>query len=172
MNARDHVSDADVLTAVRDSLSGMPLASPPDVETIMARGRRTRRHRRLIPGVSGTLAVAAGAALAVVLAEASRPLTSAQNKVTCAWPFEKVDAATEAPSRRSSAARAEWRITLRDEHGSGPGAQVAAFDMALFLAGWRCRSCHPEWGDLHVPVRGRRRDMHLVADCLCWRRSR
>ena len=107
MNARDHVSDADVLTAVRDSLSGMPLASPPDVETIMARGRRTRRHRRLIPGVSGTLAVAAGAALAVVLAEASRPLTSAQNKVTCAWPFEKVDAATEAPSRRSSAARAE-----------------------------------------------------------------
>ena len=120
MNARDHVSDADVLTAVRDSLSGMPLASPPDVETIMARGRRTRRHRRLIPGVSGTLAVAAGAALAVVLAEASRPLTSAQNKVTCAWPFEKVDAATEAPSRRSSAARAEWRITLRDEHGSGP----------------------------------------------------
>ena len=73
MNARDHVSDADVLTAVRDSLSGMPLASPPDVETIMARGRRTRRHRCLIPGVTGTLAVAAGAALAVTLAPAGHP---------------------------------------------------------------------------------------------------
>ena len=73
MNARDHVSDADVLTAVRDSLSGMPLASPPDVQTIMARGRRTRRRRRLIPGVTATLAVAAGAALAVTLAPAGHP---------------------------------------------------------------------------------------------------
>ena len=73
MNARDHVSDADVLTAVRDSLSEMPLASPPDAQTIMARGRRTRRHRCLIPGVTGTLAVAAGAALAVALAPAGHP---------------------------------------------------------------------------------------------------
>ena len=77
MNARDHVSDADVLTAVRDSLSGMPLASPPDVGAIMARGRRIRRHRRLIPGVTGTLAVAAGAALAVTaLAPAGHPASS------------------------------------------------------------------------------------------------
>lgn len=73
MNASDHLSDADVLTAVRESLSGMPLASPPDVEAIMARGRRTRQHRRLIPGVTGTLAVAAGAALAVALAPAGHP---------------------------------------------------------------------------------------------------
>ena len=71
MNARDDVSDTDVLSAVRDSLSGMPLASPPDVEAIMARGR-ARRHRRLIPGLTGTLAAAAAAALAVtVLAPAS-----------------------------------------------------------------------------------------------------
>ena len=73
MDARDHVSDADVLTAVRDSLFGMPLAGPPDVQTIMARGRRTRRRRRLIPGVTATLAVAAGAALAVALAPAGHP---------------------------------------------------------------------------------------------------
>lgn len=64
MNARDDMNDADVLTAVRDSLSAMPLASTPDVEAIMARGR-ARRHRRLVPGVTGTLAAAAGAALAV-----------------------------------------------------------------------------------------------------------
>jgi hypothetical protein len=64
MNARDDISDSDVLTAVRDRMSGMPLASPPDVEAIMARGR-ARRHRRLIPGVTGSLAAAAVAALAV-----------------------------------------------------------------------------------------------------------
>jgi len=74
MNARDDLSDADVLSAVHDSLSGMPLAGAPDVEAIMARGRRARRHRRLIPGVTGMLAVAAGAALAVTaLAPASLP---------------------------------------------------------------------------------------------------
>lgn len=73
MNARDDLSDTDVLSAVRDSLSGMPVASPPDVESIIARGR-ARRRRRLIPGATGTLALAAGAALAVTaLAPASLP---------------------------------------------------------------------------------------------------
>jgi hypothetical protein len=72
MNAHDDMSDTDVLSAARDFLSGMPVASPPDVETIMARGRARRRRRRLIPGMTGTLAVAAGAALAVTtLAPAS-----------------------------------------------------------------------------------------------------
>jgi hypothetical protein len=72
MNARDDISDSDVLTAVRDRLSEMPLASPPDVEAIMARGR-ARRHRRMIPGVTGALAAAAVAALAVTtLAPASQ----------------------------------------------------------------------------------------------------
>jgi len=64
MNIHDDMSDTDVLSAARDSLSGMPLGSPPDVEAIMA-GGRARRRRRLIPAVTGTLAVAAGAVLAV-----------------------------------------------------------------------------------------------------------
>jgi hypothetical protein len=77
MNARDDLSESDVLSAARDFLSGMPVASPPDVETIMARGRARRHRHRLIPGVSGTLAVAAGAALAVTtLAPASPPATA------------------------------------------------------------------------------------------------
>jgi hypothetical protein len=72
MNARDDFTDSDVLTAVRDRLSGMPLASPPDVEAIMARGR-ARRHRRLIPGVTAALAASAVAALALTtLAPASQ----------------------------------------------------------------------------------------------------
>jgi hypothetical protein len=71
MDTNDDMSHADVLTAVRGRLSAMPLADPPDVTTIMARGR-ARRYRRLVPGVTGTLAVAAGAALAVTaLAPAS-----------------------------------------------------------------------------------------------------
>ena len=76
MNAHDDMSDTDVLSAARDSLSGMPVASPPDVETIMARGRARRYRRRLMPGMTGTLAVAAGAALAVTtLAPASHQAT-------------------------------------------------------------------------------------------------
>jgi len=72
MNASDDMSDSDVLTAVRDRLSGMPLARPPVLDAIMARGR-ARRHRRLIPGVTGALAAAAVAALAVTaLAPASQ----------------------------------------------------------------------------------------------------
>jgi hypothetical protein len=75
MNVHDDMSDTDVLSAARDHLSGMPLGSPPDVEAIMAAGR-ARRRRRLIPGVTGTLAVAAGAALAVTA------LTPASHQVT------------------------------------------------------------------------------------------
>jgi hypothetical protein len=77
MNAHDGMSDTDVLNAARDSLSGMPVASPPDVETIMARGRARRHRRRLIPGVTGTLAMAAGAAFAVAtLAPAGHQITA------------------------------------------------------------------------------------------------
>jgi hypothetical protein len=78
MNVRDDMSDADVLSAVRESLSGIPLASPPGVEAIMARGR-ARRHRRLIPGVTGTLALAAGAALAVTALAPASHLVSRQH---------------------------------------------------------------------------------------------
>jgi len=94
MNAHDSMSDTDVLNAARDSLSGMPVASPPDVEMIMARGRARRHRRRLVPGVTGMLAVAAGAALAVTtLAPASH------------------QAAPPAGGRQRAAHLAAWTVT-------------------------------------------------------------
>jgi hypothetical protein len=64
VNAHQEMSDTEVLRAAADSLSAIPMASPPDVQAVMARGRR-RRLRRRIPGVTGALALAGGVALAV-----------------------------------------------------------------------------------------------------------
>jgi hypothetical protein len=77
MNGHDDMSATDVLSTVRDSLCGMPVAGPPDVEAIMARGRAHRR-RRLIPCVTGTAAVAAGAALAATALTPASHLASPQ----------------------------------------------------------------------------------------------
>jgi hypothetical protein len=67
MTVHDEMSDDDVLRAASDSLSGVPMARPPDVEAIMARGRARRRRR--LAGLAGlSLAgAAAGTALALVL---------------------------------------------------------------------------------------------------------
>ncbi len=64
MNALDDMSEAEVLTAVCDSLSRTPIADPPDVEAIMASGS-ARRRRRLVPAATATIAAVAGAAIAV-----------------------------------------------------------------------------------------------------------
>jgi hypothetical protein len=66
MNVHDEMSDNEVLRAASDSLSAMPVASPPDVEAIMARGR-ARRARRLSAAAGLTVAAAAGTALALGL---------------------------------------------------------------------------------------------------------
>jgi hypothetical protein len=95
MNTSDDMSDSDVLTAVRDRLSGMPLASPPDVGAIMARGR-AHRNRRLIPGVTGTVAVGAAATVA---AFAVTSLAPASNE------------ASHQGSRRPTVQLAAWTVT-------------------------------------------------------------
>ena len=58
MNVHDEMSDNEVLRAASESLSAMPMATPPDVEAIMARGRAHRRRR--LSAVAG-LSVAAAA---------------------------------------------------------------------------------------------------------------
>ena len=65
MNIHDAMSDNEVLRAASDSLSAIPMASPPDVEAIMARGR-ARRTRRLA-GVAGLSVAGAAAGTALVL---------------------------------------------------------------------------------------------------------
>ncbi len=66
MNVHDEMSDNEVLRAASDSLSAIPMASPPDVEAIMARGR-VRRRRRLSAVAGLSVTAAAGTALALGL---------------------------------------------------------------------------------------------------------
>ena len=65
MNMHDEMSDNEVLRAASDSLSAIPMASPPDVGAIMARGRARRRRR--LSAVAGLSVAAAGTALALGL---------------------------------------------------------------------------------------------------------
>ena len=66
MNVHDEMSDNEVLRAASDSLSALPVASPPDVAAIMTRGR-ARRGRRLSAAAGVSVAAAAGTALALGL---------------------------------------------------------------------------------------------------------
>jgi hypothetical protein len=66
MNVHDEMSDNAVLRAASDSLSAIPMAGPPAVETILARGRG-RRTRRLSAVAGLSAAAAVGTALALGL---------------------------------------------------------------------------------------------------------
>jgi hypothetical protein len=73
MNVHDELSDNEVLRAASDYLSAIPMASRPDVEAIMARGRARRRHRlSAIAGLS-VAGAAAGTALALGLTGVTGP---------------------------------------------------------------------------------------------------
>ncbi len=65
MNVHDEMSDSEVLRAASDSLSAIPMPSPPDVEAIMARGRARRARRR--SAVAGLSVAGAAAGTALVL---------------------------------------------------------------------------------------------------------
>ena len=61
MNDNDDLNDSAVLSAVRDSISGVPLATAPRLEAITARGRARRRRR-----LGGLSMAGAGACAALV----------------------------------------------------------------------------------------------------------
>ncbi|HEY1639929.1 MAG TPA: hypothetical protein VGG35_04520 [Streptosporangiaceae bacterium] len=73
MNIHDELSDNEVLRAASDSLSAMPVAGPPDVEAIMARGRAHRARRLSAVAGLSVAGVAAGTALALGLTGALGP---------------------------------------------------------------------------------------------------
>jgi hypothetical protein len=56
MNVHDDMSEDGVLRTAARSLSAIPMAAPPDVTAIMARGRLRRRRRRTGLGLGGTAA--------------------------------------------------------------------------------------------------------------------
>lgn len=111
MNALDDMSEAEVLTAVCDSLSRTPIADPPDVEAIMASGS-ARRRRRLVPAATATIAAVAGAAIAVAALAPGRPPTRQCGRTSsdhpagrldseqaCRWQHLRDDPRAERPSR-------------------------------------------------------------------------
>jgi hypothetical protein len=72
VNVHDEMSDTEVLRAAADSLSAIPMAGPPEVAAIMARGRAHRRHR-LTAAAGLSASAAAGTALALGLTAAAGP---------------------------------------------------------------------------------------------------
>ncbi len=76
----------ELVTAVRDSFSGVHSRTP--VETIMSRSRAVRARRR-IPGMAGALAVAAGAAIAVATLPGSDQPSRPANALLAAWTVTK-----------------------------------------------------------------------------------
>jgi hypothetical protein len=66
VNVHDEMSDNEVLRVASESLSAIPVASPPEVAAIMARGR-ARRRRRLYAAAGVSVAAAAGTALTLGL---------------------------------------------------------------------------------------------------------
>jgi hypothetical protein len=64
VNVHDEMSETEVLRAASKSLSALPMASPPDVQAIMARGRARRRRLSAAVGLS---AAAGGTALVLGL---------------------------------------------------------------------------------------------------------
>lgn len=73
MSIHDEMSDHDVLRAAADSLAGLPIARPPDVGSIMARGRARRARRATAAASLSAAGAAASTALAVGLTSALSP---------------------------------------------------------------------------------------------------
>jgi hypothetical protein len=97
MNGNDQASDHDVLRAVSDSLSRVPMARPPRAAAIMARGR-ARRRRRCAYGTTAALAAAAAAVTVTALPSGSHPAGPVASPVT---------------SPSASARLAAWTVTRK-----------------------------------------------------------
>jgi hypothetical protein len=79
------MNDDELLTAVREQRTKVPMTVP--VEQVISRGRALRARRRLIPGAAGALAVVAGAAVAVT---ALTPASHQPTAEPAAWTVAKL----------------------------------------------------------------------------------
>jgi hypothetical protein len=79
------MNDDELLTAVRDSFTGVHSATP--VEQIVSRSRAVRARRR-IPGMAGALALVAGAAIVVTTLLSGHQLSPATAQLA-AWTVTK-----------------------------------------------------------------------------------
>jgi hypothetical protein len=87
MNGNDQASDYDVLCAVSDAMSCVPVARPPQLEAVTTRGLARQRRRRA-SGMTAALATAAAAAAAVTvtaLPAGSHPASPAASARLAAW---------------------------------------------------------------------------------------
>jgi hypothetical protein len=80
------MNDDELMTAVRESFTGVHSRTP--VETIVSRSRAVRARRR-IPGMAGALAVAAGAAIAVTTLPGSHQPSHPVTARLAAWTVTK-----------------------------------------------------------------------------------
>ena len=84
MDGNEQASDYDVLRAVSDSLSRVPVAGPPQPEAVMARGHARQRRRRAY-GMTAVLAAAAAAVTVTALPSISHPAGPQASARLVAW---------------------------------------------------------------------------------------
>jgi hypothetical protein len=84
MNGNDQASDYDVLCAVSDAMSRVPVSRPPQLEAVTARGLARQRRRRA-SGVTAALAAAAAAVTVTALSAGSHPASPAASARLAAW---------------------------------------------------------------------------------------
>lgn len=90
MNIHEQMSDNEVLHAVAESLSALPVPEPPEAKAVMARGRTRRHRRRAGIGLAGTAAAVASAlGLASALAGGSAPALATGTIRTTAFTLVK-----------------------------------------------------------------------------------
>ena len=129
MNDNDDLNDSAVLTAVRDSMSGVPMATAPRPEAIMARARARRRRR-----LSGLSIAGAGACAALVVGPHLRIDHDERLPVPCTrllpWIRPQRRSVRDASSRRerSSTVRCETEPKI----GDAPGKPVTVSNLRLW----------------------------------------
>ena len=124
------MNDSELVTAVRESVTGVHTATP--VERIMTRGRAVRARRR-IPGLAAALAAAAAAVFAVIVLLPGPPGSHRPTAQLAAWTVVKQ-------------ANGDIRVTirnLRDPAGLQSKLRADGVPASVTFAGQLNPACRP-----------------------------